>query len=502
MTPVRLNGRTGLILAVLGAAIAVRAAISLRVYHYFIDDAYIFLRYAENFADGRGLVFNPGERVLGFTSPLYMLALASLVRVFRAVDPGVLISVLNFSLFAAFAGFILRTFPAGQLRSWALPLLLFFYFPFVDASLNGMETMLVLTTMTGTLSLLATSHRTAAIVVAALTALVRPEGCIFFALVTAFLWLEHRNAFPWRGFAVAAVLGSGWAVFAGAQYGTVLPQSLLAKSSHAWGGGRPVQHNLLEMHLYLSLALTDTIYHGLRPALRSALAACSLAGGVLFAFSFIELARRRSPLVVAPVFYTLTLLGYSIGRPIDLSSWHTIPTAVMFLITVGVGLDGLLARLGSRVVDATVLAAVVLVCGFSFQSGLARRAASINAVQQSMERLAEHVRRTFPTATSIASGHIGLLGLRSNLRIVDLGALVTPAVMGDRYLSDLVRREQPDVIVLANTILEEGMDPVFPHPFRDEAERSSFLARYTGIQEGGLPHLFVRNDLLQAPPAD
>lgn len=43
-----------------------------------VDDTFIFLRYAENFASGQGLVFNPGERVEGYTSPLWVLLLGAL----------------------------------------------------------------------------------------------------------------------------------------------------------------------------------------------------------------------------------------------------------------------------------------------------------------------------------------------------------------------------------------------------------------------------------------
>ncbi|HYP38918.1 MAG TPA: hypothetical protein VEX13_01030 [Chloroflexia bacterium] len=43
-----------------------------------VDDSYIFLRYARNFADGYGLVFNPGERVEGYTSPLWQFCLGML----------------------------------------------------------------------------------------------------------------------------------------------------------------------------------------------------------------------------------------------------------------------------------------------------------------------------------------------------------------------------------------------------------------------------------------
>ena len=40
-----------------------------------IDDAYIFFRYARNLLQGHGPVFNPGERVLGISSPSYLLVL-------------------------------------------------------------------------------------------------------------------------------------------------------------------------------------------------------------------------------------------------------------------------------------------------------------------------------------------------------------------------------------------------------------------------------------------
>jgi arabinofuranosyltransferase len=40
-----------------------------------VDDSYIFLRYADNLASGHGLVFNIGNRVEGFTSPLWAVCL-------------------------------------------------------------------------------------------------------------------------------------------------------------------------------------------------------------------------------------------------------------------------------------------------------------------------------------------------------------------------------------------------------------------------------------------
>lgn len=67
--------------AVFGAAVgAVALLAAAHALYYFpraIDDMYIFLRYAENLVRGEGLVYNPGERVEGFSSPLWVALLAA-----------------------------------------------------------------------------------------------------------------------------------------------------------------------------------------------------------------------------------------------------------------------------------------------------------------------------------------------------------------------------------------------------------------------------------------
>src|SRR5215470_3908444 len=37
------------------------------------EDAYITFRFSRNLASGNGLLYNPGERVMGFSSPLWAL---------------------------------------------------------------------------------------------------------------------------------------------------------------------------------------------------------------------------------------------------------------------------------------------------------------------------------------------------------------------------------------------------------------------------------------------
>src|SRR5690606_23109908 len=68
-----------------------------------LDDAFISFRYAEHFADGLGLVYNPGERVEGYSTFLWVLLLSFFYRVgadtlLAAKVLGVLFSLLTLLL--------------------------------------------------------------------------------------------------------------------------------------------------------------------------------------------------------------------------------------------------------------------------------------------------------------------------------------------------------------------------------------------------------------------
>ncbi len=64
-------------LAVATVCVAAFVALAWALDVDLIDDSYIFLRYARNIAEGHGAVFNVGERVEGFSSPLWTLLLAA-----------------------------------------------------------------------------------------------------------------------------------------------------------------------------------------------------------------------------------------------------------------------------------------------------------------------------------------------------------------------------------------------------------------------------------------
>jgi hypothetical protein len=92
-------------------------------YFWLNDDMMVSMRYARNLAEGRGLVFNPGERVEGYSNPLWTLAMAAAHRLPLSVPHvSLALIVLNAALGLAVLGLAWRL--AGRLDpdgAWSRP---------------------------------------------------------------------------------------------------------------------------------------------------------------------------------------------------------------------------------------------------------------------------------------------------------------------------------------------------------------------------------------------
>jgi hypothetical protein len=101
----RVRGRTrNLIMASLAAAVAGWAIYRSVELAWLSDDAYISFRYSRNWVEGNGLVYNPGERVEGYTNFLWTTLIAIALRLgVGAEHASIALS------FASFAGVIALT---------------------------------------------------------------------------------------------------------------------------------------------------------------------------------------------------------------------------------------------------------------------------------------------------------------------------------------------------------------------------------------------------------
>jgi len=213
------------------------AAIGVFIYFCFLfdltqDDAFISFRYAENFLNGEGLVYNSGERVEGYTNFLWVILLALFKGLFglsylfssrlMGVAAGCVIFVLLFYLIKYhFRSNLLFYFTAVSLlmlSNKSLP-----YWSIASLETAAFSCMILA-------ALLAEYRRptlTPALLVIA--TLLRPEGVIVFAVVFLHRLIREREI-PWRSLGLYVVPLLPFAVFKITYYGSLFPNPYYAKS--------------------------------------------------------------------------------------------------------------------------------------------------------------------------------------------------------------------------------------------------------------------------------
>lgn len=251
-SPLRLNSGSNGRLGVFVLAFACAALFALFTRHAW-EDYYITYRASKNLATGHGLVFNVGDRLHTFTSPLGVLlpAVASLLT-FNRSDAGALwifrlMSCAAFGMAASLLFSSVRRRAGASAIAGALAVaLLCTDAKSVDFSVNGMETGFMLLFLAYTLWALfgPTSDRPWFHVGLAWGALMwtRPDSFIYIGLLAASRWLFNDAAesgltrkqwlivFIKAGLLCTAVY-LPWFVWAWIYYGSPVPHTIVAKAS-------------------------------------------------------------------------------------------------------------------------------------------------------------------------------------------------------------------------------------------------------------------------------
>lgn len=270
------------------------------------DDAFISFRYAHNLVAGHGLVFNPGERVEGYTNLLYVLLMVPAARL-ASPDRLLPIAIALNLIFAAIAVLQLFAFTRerqGGLEAGLAALALALCPSLWVAVASGLETPLVLALQ---VAIWVTVERAAEdregksrlallAVLAVLSCLVRADGFIAPALAAVYLAVRGRL----RG--ALLVGGATLATFAAlvawrlSYYGFPLPNTYYAK---------------------VAGSLPERIGAALPLLSRVIFTTGMLLPAVALMFGILALARRvsreREPLSSAlsfPVFFAPAWVGY------------------------------------------------------------------------------------------------------------------------------------------------------------------------------------------------
>jgi hypothetical protein len=234
--------------AVFGAAMLVALVWALATNHVW-EDFYITFRSSKNLVAGYGLVFNHGERLHTFTSPLGVLLPAAASALTGANSDAAAIWVFRIWSAAAFAGAavllwaVARRFQYGTFAAAALVAFMVFDAKSIDFTTNGMETGFLLLFIAYTLwAMFACTGRRWLHLGLAWGALMwtRPDSFLYIGLLSAgvFFFNDPARTGLTRGQWLKIFLQAGvvctavylpWFAWSWWYYGTPIPHTITAK---------------------------------------------------------------------------------------------------------------------------------------------------------------------------------------------------------------------------------------------------------------------------------
>jgi hypothetical protein len=230
----KMNIKAKVVLVVI-VAIFVAHSLSL---NFTQDDSFISYRYAKNFISGHGLVFNPGERVEGYTNFLWIMLLSLLG--WLGLDMVVISRVLGvafgvFSLFIVYRISSLFFFKKNWILAFSIPFLLALNSSLAYWSISGMETSLFLMLTLLTIYFYFRDHKMV-VPLGVLATLTRPEGALVFAVILVHkFFLKKDSLKDCFSYLVGFILLLlPFLIFKISYYGEILPNTFYAKTGFGW----------------------------------------------------------------------------------------------------------------------------------------------------------------------------------------------------------------------------------------------------------------------------
>ncbi len=459
-----------------------------------IDDAYITYRYARNMAEGIGFVYNPGEHVLGTTTPLYTLIMAlwgliggsQTIPLFSAI-----LNALADGASAALLYWLGRQLLGHPLPGVVLGVLWAVAPRSVTFAIGGMETSLYVLVILAAFSAWLAGQSGRAAIFMALGVLLRPDALIWVGplglAMVAEAWLAGRNQpplrrLPWREGMTFLALILPWLVYGTLTFGSPLTNSIAAK--HAAYPVAPTT-SLLIFLAYYGIPFFESETLGTAGALIGSALYPTLAligGGALARTD-----RRAVPLVAFPWLYFAT---YALANP-PFFHWYMVPPTPAYLLCIAAGVWTLAGRRRDGVAQRWAIGIAGLAwLAFSLRAWVlhpdhgpdrpAPRMARID-LELTYAQAAQSLLPVVDEDTVLAVGDIGVIGWITRARILDTVGLVSPessayypidpsmlATRNYAVAPDLIADALPDYVVILETYGRNGLlkDPRFARTYR------------------------------------
>ncbi|MEM7582047.1 MAG: hypothetical protein AAF560_01590 [Acidobacteriota bacterium] len=426
------------------------------------EDALIVLRYARNIASGEGFVFNPGERVLGVTTPLHTLVSALYVAI-GGEHAAVIQNVAGIVFLLLTAWMTTRIVRQGH--SLALSGLMAIV---ILANLNfnylyfGMETHSFAFLTLLAFHLFTQRREVATGVVLGIAFLTRYDAALLALLIGLVLLFERRKV-PWRLVVAFTLVVTPWLVFSLWYFHSILPNALSAKKDYfpvlgylrfvfdyyrgffANMVGLTTSNELIKTTIawLFPLICLPGIYRMTKTAWDN-LVLITYSAGLVLVYSLIGPDPRFHwhYYILNPVLTMLFLVGlyeilrvalHGTLRVISRLTRHETTTAARLATTIPIGI-------------AAVLAMIHVNRGLDYKFQLDPHSKQLYAI-------ADWLNQHYDDDTSLLQPSIGILGYATNMRIIDHAGLVTEGLYyydGVQHtpMMEVLARHQPDLVLV------------------------------------------------------
>jgi hypothetical protein len=394
--------------------IAYLGGITLVLYLIFsrwgYDDPFITYRYAANLQHGLGFVYNPGERVLSTTTPLFTLLLTLLGNLWPDLPHlANLIGAFSLAMGGLFLWDLAQTWQT-PLVGWS-GLLLYPTFPLLVSTL-GSETLLYLAFCLGAFAFYARQRYLLTAVCVSLAILTRPDGVLVAFILVVHYFLRIRRHVPWLALTLCLGLTIPWFAFAWAYFGSPLPATLAVKQHQ---GAMAISQS------FAPGFLTILGWYPRWPYLLEA----GLAGiGIAFMFW------RARPWALFLAWTMLYFLAYS-ALGVSSYYWYYAPLVPGFIMLLGLGVSGISKILTSSRTKPfyniiTVAFLLLIVLAQAYELGKLRLRPDNRLVIY--EVVGEWLRAQTPPDASVGTLEVGIIGFYSQRRMIDFAGLIQPEV--------------------------------------------------------------------------
>jgi arabinofuranosyltransferase len=480
-------------IALLLVALVVAGAHVVLYWDWLADDAYISWRYARNLVEGYGPVYNPGERVEGFSNPTWVALGALSLRL--GADPADVargVGLASVVLSALLAFLLVRRLRPGSRWAPLLPAAALAFLPaFTAHATNGLETswfalqVLALAWLGADRAPIGSGRAVATALLALGVIWTRPEGLMYAAVAAGFQLQTARRpgAAGRRGvlisWLVVAAVSALLLVARLVYYGSLLPNTYQAKMTGTAGG-------LIDGLQYLG----DFFREG-SGLLLPALALVPVVLGL----------RTRGERVL--LLFVAAGLAFAVVAGGDWMEHHRFLAPILppLAVLAGLGAADLWAQLRDRslrrrlALALGLLFAIAALGSVNVERILYHQAAPALAAGQGRVQVYAAAGRWLAEASPpdalVAASDIGALGYYSRRPILDMFGLVDthlarrPGKQHGKIDVAYVLDRQPDVVVL----IRDDLDPDTYHRIPDGAlaRRPEFRERYESVREFPLP---------------